>query len=74
MQLPGYSAAIAAATLKLKVGERWQYYPGVKLGQKDRIVFWYLDAKASTYSAVWGDLRIEKVAKDQLPPAGGASE
>jgi outer membrane lipoprotein-sorting protein len=74
LQLPAYAAAVAAVTSKLKAGERWQYYPGATLAQKDRIVFWYLDAKTSTYSAVYGDLRIEKVTKDQLPPAGGASD
>jgi outer membrane lipoprotein-sorting protein len=74
LQLPAYSAAVGAMTMRLKAGERWQYYSGGKLGQKDRIVFWYLDKKTDAYSAVYGDLRVEKVAKDQLPSAGAADE
>jgi outer membrane lipoprotein-sorting protein len=70
LQLPTYVSAVAAVTSKLKAGERWQYYPGVTLAKKDDIVFWYLDTKTNTYSAVYGDLRIEKVAKEQLPPVG----
>jgi outer membrane lipoprotein-sorting protein len=72
LQLPAYAAAVAAITSKLKVGERWQYYPGFTITNKDRIVFWYLDAKTGAYSAVYGDLRINKVAKDMLPLAQDA--
>ena len=42
----------------------------VKLGDKDKIVFWYQpDAKAKPgiYRAVFGDLHIAEVTKDQLP-------
>lgn len=50
-----------------KSGRDYQYLPGGKLGEKDRIVFWYRDDKTGEYSAVYGDLRVEKVAQDQLP-------
>jgi outer membrane lipoprotein-sorting protein len=48
-------------------GVDYEYLPGGKLGEKDRIVFWYRDDKSGDYMAVYGDLRIEKVEKDQLP-------
>ena len=47
-------------------GTDYQYYPGGKLGEKDRMVFWSKD-KNGEYTAVFGDLRVEKVAKDKLP-------
>jgi outer membrane lipoprotein-sorting protein len=68
LKLVSHGAGVAALTVKTKRGERWQYDPAVELGQKDRIVFWYHDPKKKTYHAVYGDLRVEKVAKDQLPP------
>jgi outer membrane lipoprotein-sorting protein len=68
LKLVSHGAGVAAVMMKTKRGERWQYDPTVELGQKDRIVFWYHDAKTKTYHAVYGDLRVEKVAKDQLPP------
>lgn len=69
LQLPADSAFATAIVSRLKEGARWQYNPGVKLGEQDRMVFWYLDAKTNTYTAVYGDLRIEKVSKDQLQSA-----
>jgi outer membrane lipoprotein-sorting protein len=68
LKLVSHGAGVAALTTMTKRGERWQYDPTVELGQKDRIVFWYHDAKKNTYHAVYGDLRVEKVAKEQLPP------
>jgi outer membrane lipoprotein-sorting protein len=70
LQLPAYLGTVAAVTSNLKAGERWQYYPGVTPAKKDQIMFWYLDTKTNTYSAVYGDLRIEKVTKGQLPSVG----
>jgi hypothetical protein len=74
LQLPAHVAAVAAVTSKLKEGQRWQYYPGGTLAKRDQIVFWYLDTKTNTYSAVYSDLRIDKVAKEQLPPVGQGSK
>jgi outer membrane lipoprotein-sorting protein len=50
-----------------KSGIDYQYFPGGTLSQKDRIVFWCRDRKTGEYSAVFGDLRIAKINKDQLP-------
>jgi outer membrane lipoprotein-sorting protein len=51
-------------------GVDYEYIPGGKLGEKDRIVFWYRDDKTGEYSAVYGDLRIETIDKSQLPNSG----
>jgi outer membrane lipoprotein-sorting protein len=69
MQLAFNSAAMHAAMRKGIRGVDWQYYPGHKLGEADQIVFWSHDAKSGKYPAVFGDLRIESVDKEQLPPA-----
>jgi outer membrane lipoprotein-sorting protein len=50
-------------------GTQWDYLPtGVKLGDADKIVFWYQPKGSTTYKAVYGDLRIAEVTADQLPP------
>jgi hypothetical protein len=41
----------------------------VKLGEKDKIVFWYKPPQGNTYRAIFGDLRIEDVTADRLPAA-----
>src|SRR5262249_35260950 len=51
-----------------KSGVDYAYYPGRKLGEKDRIVFWHKDKQSGEYTAVYGDLRAEKIDKDKLPP------
>ncbi len=71
MQLPFYTAATHAIMRKGRQGRDWQYFPGHKLGEKDQVVFWLRDRKNGEYAAVFGDLRIEKVGQDQLPPAPG---
>lgn len=48
--------------------ENYEYYPGGKLGEKDRIVFWYKDKESGEYTAVYGDLRAEKIDQEKLPP------
>jgi hypothetical protein len=68
MQLAFNSAAMHAAMRKGIRGTDWQYYPGRKLGEVDQIVFWSFDAKSGKYATVFGDLRIESVVKEQLPP------
>jgi hypothetical protein len=50
-----------------KQGTDYEYYPGIKLGEKDRIVFWSRNIKNGDYMAIYGDLRVEKVEKNQLP-------
>jgi outer membrane lipoprotein-sorting protein len=50
-------------------GTEWDYLPtGVKLGDADKIVFWYQPKGSTTYKAVYGDLRIAEVTAEQLPP------
>ncbi len=67
VQMSGYGGTVTAITMAAKQGRDWQYYPGVRLGEKDRLVFWFHDRMTDTYTAVYGDLRVEKIAKDQLP-------
>lgn len=40
---------------------------GVKLGDAEKIVFWYRPANAEKYRAVFGDLRIEDVDASRIP-------
>lgn len=47
---------------------------GVKLGEKEKVIFWYRkDPKSPTYRAVFGDLRVEDVTETQLPATRPAS-
>jgi hypothetical protein len=68
MQLAFYGAGMAAVTMRSKAGEDWQYYPGNKLGEKDHMIFWFRDKREDKYWAVFGDLRVEEVSPQQLPP------
>ena len=40
---------------------------GEKVGDKDKIIFWYKPAGSQTYRAVFGDLHVGDATKDQLP-------
>lgn len=40
---------------------------GVKLGDRDKIVFWYRPDKADKYRAVYGDLHVADVPANELP-------
>jgi outer membrane lipoprotein-sorting protein len=40
---------------------------GVKLGDKEKVLFWYRPEGAAKYRAVYGDLRVADVTADQLP-------
>ena len=40
---------------------------GVKLGEREKIVFWYRAAGSERYRAIFGDLHAEDVSLDQLP-------
>ncbi len=63
------SVAQLSFLLSGKRGVDYAYYPGGKLGEKDRIVFWYKDEKSGEYMAIYGDLRVEKIDKEKLPLA-----
>jgi hypothetical protein len=52
----------------LQVNKDHGYKPeGVKLGDRDKIIFWYRPGKADKYRAVYGDLHVADVTADQLP-------
>lgn len=68
MMLSFHSAAIRASTAKGKQGEDWQYFPGRVPGEQGQVVFWCRDKTSDKYLAVFGDLHVESVAKDDLPP------
>jgi hypothetical protein len=57
-----------------KSGTDYQYIPGGKLGEKDRVVFWCRDDKSGEYTAVYGDLRVEKIDKEKLPSSENDSK
>jgi outer membrane lipoprotein-sorting protein len=40
---------------------------GLKVGDREKVVFWYRPANATTYRAVLGDLTIADVAADRIP-------
>jgi outer membrane lipoprotein-sorting protein len=41
---------------------------GVKLGDRDKVLFWYRPEKAGKYRALYGDLHWAEVSAEQLPP------
>ncbi len=51
-----------------EIQNKYTYKPdGAKLGDADRIIFWYQPAGSETYRAVFGDLHIGDVAAGKLP-------
>ena len=53
---------------------KWYYRgKGVKLGEADKAIYWYRPKGSKTYRVIYGDLRVEDVAPENLPeplPAG----
>lgn len=46
----------------------WNYAgAGVKVGEADKAVFWYLPDGADTYRVIYGDLSVKDVAEENLP-------
>lgn len=66
LPLPMYVAAMHSMTRKGVQGVDWQYYPGHKMGEADHLLFWVREPRGE-YFGVYGDLRVEKVAKEGLP-------
>ena len=59
-------ARLLMATKNLKGG--YGYKPdGVKLGDADKILFWYRPEGATQYRALFGDLHAADVTEDKLP-------
>jgi outer membrane lipoprotein-sorting protein len=52
----------------MKVGKgNWAYHADdVKLGDKDALVFWYLDPKTQKYRGVFGDLEAREMSKKEI--------
>ncbi len=57
---------MATRPLNGKFGYRSE---GVKLGDADKIIFWYRPEGATTYRALYGDLHAADVPEDKLPVA-----
>jgi hypothetical protein len=67
MELMGHVGALTPFFMTLSK-DNWAYLgEGVKLGEKERIVFWYLDSKTNKYRAVYGDLSAKEIAREGLP-------
>jgi hypothetical protein len=67
MELMGHVGALTPFLMTLPK-ENWAYLgEGVKLGEKERIVFWYLDGKTNKYRAVYGDLSAKEIEREGLP-------
>jgi hypothetical protein len=50
------------------VGAKNYGYDGAaKLGDREKIVFWYRVDKSEQYRAIFGDLHIEEVSSVQIP-------
>jgi hypothetical protein len=49
-------------------GSDWQYTgQGVKLGDASKIVFWYQPKGSDMYRAIYGDLSVKDLSKENLP-------
>ncbi len=67
----GFSLALSLwrfmmATRQLKGGFGYRS-EGVKLGDVDKILFWYRPEGAAKYRALYGDLHASDVTEDRLP-------
>jgi outer membrane lipoprotein-sorting protein len=59
---------LAGMVTGLTTGREHEYLgKGVKLGEKEKIVFWHRKDANSPYRAIYGDLRVEDVTADKLP-------
>jgi outer membrane lipoprotein-sorting protein len=62
------SMAAGVAFLQLEVKKAYGYAPDkVKLGEADKVLFWYRPKKSDKYRAIFGDLHAEDVDADRLP-------
>jgi outer membrane lipoprotein-sorting protein len=67
IDLMGHIGALTPFLMTLPK-DGWAYLgDGVKIGDKDRIVFWYLDSKTGKYHAVYGDLSAKEITAADLP-------
>ena len=60
--------AAGVAFLQLELKKAYGYSPDkVKLGEADKMLFWYRPKKSDKYRAIFGDLHAEDVDADRLP-------
>ncbi len=62
------SMAASVAFLQFELKNVFGYAPEkVKLGDTDKILFWYRPKASQKYRAIFGDLHVEDVAAERLP-------
>jgi len=67
MKLAQHVGAVTAELSQL-ASKDYAYTPAeARFGDRDKIVFWYKPRGTDTYRAIFGDLRVEEVTREQLP-------
>lgn len=62
------SLAASIVFLQFELKDKYHYQPkGVKLGDADKILFWYKREGADHYRAIYGDLHAADLKEDQVP-------
>ena len=60
--------AITALLSEYQKGKTYDYLPNNgKLGDSDKVIFWYQPEDSKTYKAIYGDMHIAEVTADKLP-------
>jgi len=68
MQVSAKAGAIMALLFSLEKGKTYDYLPDqVRLGEADKIVFWYQPRGAANYKAIYGDLHVAEISAKELP-------
>jgi hypothetical protein len=64
----GQSTAGSVVFLQFQLKNAYGYAPGnARLGDADKVLFWYRPKDSQKYRAIFGDLHAEDVAVDRLP-------
>jgi len=62
------SMAASIVFLQFELKDKYHYQPqGVKLGDADKLLFWYKREGADRYRAIYGDLHAADLKEDQVP-------
>lgn len=62
------AGAITGIMMQYEKGKTYDYFPeSVKLGEADKILFWFKPKDSKTYKAIYGDLHVAEVTAEQLP-------
>ena len=60
--------AITGLLFQYQKGKTYDYLPdNGKLGDSEKVIFWYQPKDSQTYKAIYGDLHVADVAADKLP-------